>query len=215
MKRLFLKLMVPIMIFVTFSVSYAAEYEELPTGFSNDIWKPWTIKFSGSVNPDSIDNNTVKVEDKDGWTQNIVLKIDGDKVELETLEPYQQGRMYYIFIDKEVESECGKKLQTSLRKPFMIVEEGKTMYSMREVTDFTSGYTICANIENANFYVIRDKKSGLDIAEPCKNGHESKVLTLMAENMDGMEVVFYKDENCSELVAKGRFKDGQVIDLIQ
>ena len=212
-KKLFLNIVFSMMFFVASSTAYAAEYEKFPMKFSNDILKSWTIEFNQNINLDLVDSESVRIETEEGLIQNISVTSDSSNVTLKTLEPYEVDKLYYVVVEEGIESHEGKKLSKGVKMPFMIQCESTSRYEVRQITDFTVGYEVYANLENANFYIIADKESGLGVAEPCKNGYEAVLFNMIGENPENLEILFYKDGQCSDFVAKGYFGENQKINM--
>lgn len=92
------------------------------TTYSAD--KVWTVTFTSELNPDTITNETVYIEDADGTKlEKIKFTFDDTKKRLyiDVLNDYKPGQ-YTLHITNKVTSKQGKQLKAATTKAFTIAE---------------------------------------------------------------------------------------------
>lgn len=104
--------------------------EELGRHVSTD--RSWTIEFSRSVDPDSINERTVYVSTSFSGLRDleqepaIQRSVQGNRVTIRPQEAWQEGTTYYLFITDEVRDDSRRFfLEENLRKRFQVSDYTK------------------------------------------------------------------------------------------
>lgn len=131
-KKLFLILPIMLMaIIFTQLGSYEATTTHKTT---NDINKIWTINFSQSIDPYTVDFSTVFITDQHGATVDTSLEVVAkNQVVISPNEWYKVGETYHLHITEAVMSKDRQPLKEKIVMPFTVAPLGEHILSIEAV----------------------------------------------------------------------------------
>ena len=90
------------------------------SGSADEIY--WYIRFNISLDPDSVSGKTMNVTDTDGYIMRTVIsyKPKHNVISVSPLDTYEEGRYYLLNISKNVRSEKGKNLRSTIHILFRL-----------------------------------------------------------------------------------------------
>lgn len=89
---------------------------------TNDPKKQWTVKFNILVDKGTVTPANIYITDESGTVIQIKeLEVLEDRRSIVIIpkEEYKQGKTYYMYIKKELQSASGKNMQKDIRIPFV------------------------------------------------------------------------------------------------
>lgn len=141
------------------------------TGFSewekgkqttNNLQKPWNVKFSLPVSEDDIDGNTIYITDTDNKKIKSSIDISKDALVV-TITPFNKyvvGQEYRLYITDNIYSKSNQRLSKAIVMPFIVNDESAD-YILNVESNHTS---IATNI------IV---KTSADVYDVEINGKES------------------------------------------
>ncbi|WP_421663229.1 cadherin-like beta sandwich domain-containing protein [Lysinibacillus telephonicus] len=83
--------------------------------------KVWTITFNTSINPSTITNSSIYVQDMNGNKVNVNVKLVNSKtIQVIPIEYYESNQTYYLYVTNQIHSMSGNPLSESFRMSFTI-----------------------------------------------------------------------------------------------
>ena len=109
------------------------------TGFSewekgkqttNNLQKPWNVKFSLPVSEDDIDGNTIYITETDNKKIKSSIDISKDALVV-TITPFNKyvvGQEYRLYITDNIYSKSNQRLSKAIVMPFIVNDESADIY---------------------------------------------------------------------------------------
>ncbi|KGN04341.1 hypothetical protein Z961_03330 [Clostridium haemolyticum NCTC 8350] len=106
-----------------------ANYTEIVInqGDKVDKDKEWNIRFNKKLDKNSVNDNNIIVVREDGEIEPIKLTLneEGNSIKITPEKKYKEQQSYYIFVTKNIKSECGKKLKKDIYGKFTVIKSNK------------------------------------------------------------------------------------------
>lgn len=100
----------------------AEQWIEYPENSTSDVNKVWTVTLSKAVNPQTVTENNVYVERKDGTRVATKVNVVDAKMIVAPQEPYTKGESYTLYLLSSIQSISGYALPNT-KFQFTIVAE--------------------------------------------------------------------------------------------
>jgi len=86
-----------------------------------EVSKTWKISFNQALDKNTLNKNNLKVIKADDLTEvDIIIKYDNNKtVEIMPINDYNSDTEYYLYINKDIQSEDGKSIKQPIRMKFI------------------------------------------------------------------------------------------------
>lgn len=97
---------------------------EWETKTTDNSRKTWTIKFNQTINPSSVILSNIYITDEQGNkipTTDPKLFTDEKSIIITPIAEYESGKIYYLYIKKEIKSPSGQNIKNNIRMPFVYI----------------------------------------------------------------------------------------------
>ncbi len=166
-------------IFGTSQLAYGFQVRKMKSDSKVPIDKVWTITFSKGFVEESINNDTLKLEDNEGNEVEITTKIVNEKtIEMHPIKEYKFGTSYTLFIKEGVVGINQEILEQEVSFTFETEE-----YSMSQLSNFI-GWEAAIN-NDAYAGILNNKYSMVNKKAKNQNLQGISPLTFFFNYMDG------------------------------
>lgn len=190
------------------SIVKAEEWRLLPQQNNVPVNKTWTINFNIELEPETVSESTIYVEDKEGRKVpvNLSLDINQQTVRISPLIAYEANQQYTLYVTKGVFGVSGKELKEPVKLMFHTVVY--QIASLRETPNLILQPMKYATIEET-------KKSSIDPLNIIVNGYGEIVWAkegIVIVKKDAASIIYDDSKLTKEMTSVTKGSELQFLD---